>query len=192
MEFCLQDQASATHSRRKRVNPMKIVITGGTGQLGTVLARAFQRDGHEVLVLGRTPHPAPWPIERWDPKDVSQLVEKLEGADAVINLAGRSVNCRYHAANRREIISSRVETVEAVGGAIARTRRAPRVWLQASTATIYAHTYGPPHDEVSGVIGGTEPDVPDTWRFSIDVATSWERSFDEVKTPNTRKVKLRS
>lgn len=171
---------------------MRIVIPGGTGQVGTVVARAFQHDGHEVLILGRTPRQAPWPIESWDPDDVADLSEKLDGADVVINLAGRLVNCRYNAANRREIISSRVQSVRAVGGAIARTKRPPRVWLQASTATIYAHTYGPPHDEVSGMIGGMEPGVPETWRFSIEVATSWERVFDEIETPSTRKAKLRS
>src|SRR5579863_8554490 len=187
---------------------MKIVIPGGTGQLGTVLARAFYRDGHDILVLGRTPRlapgsptrsgfahdgvEAPWRVERWDPEDVSQLAEKLDGSEVVINLAGRSVNCRYNITNRREIISSRVQSVRAVGGAIARAKRPPRLWLQASTATIYAHTYGPPHDELSGVIGGSEPDVPEAWRFSIDVATAWERAFDEIETPSSRKVKLRS
>lgn len=171
---------------------MKIAIPGGTGQLGTVLARAFHRDGHDVLVLGRTPRPAPWRVERWDPDDVPHLAEKLDGAEVVINLAGRSVNCRYNTANRHEIIASRVQSVGAVGEAIARARRPPQVWLQASTATIYAHTFGPPHDEVSGMIGGSELDVPDTWRFSIDVATTWERAFEEIETPSTRKVILRS
>jgi uncharacterized protein len=78
-----------------------------------------------------------------------------------------------------------------VGEAIARAKRPPKVWLQASTATIYAHTFGPGHDE-SGEIGGNEPGVPETWRFSIEIATSWERALDDAKTPNTRKVKLRS
>jgi len=171
---------------------MKIVIPGGTGQLGTILARAFHRDGHDVLVLGRTPRLAPWCVEWWDPGDIVHLAGKLDGADVLISLAGRSVNCRYNLANRREIISSRVQSVRALGEAIARAERPPRVWLQASTATIYAHTYGPSHDEVSGVIGGSEPDAPETWRFSIDVATSWEKSLDEIDTPRTRKVKLRS
>ncbi len=171
---------------------MKIVIPGGLGQLGTVLARAFQRDGHDVVVLSRTPRPAPWRVERWDLGNGAELAEKLDGIDVIINLAGRSVNCRYHAANRQEIISSRVQSVQAVGQAINRAKRPPRLWLQASTATIYAHTYGPAHDEMSGVLGGSEPDVPETWHFSIGVATSWEQAFDEVQTPHTRKVKLRS
>jgi uncharacterized protein (TIGR01777 family) len=172
---------------------MKIVIPGGTGQVGTVLARAFHHDGHEVIVYGRSPpRPAPWRVEQWDPATVTDWAGELSGADAVINLAGRSVNCRYTPANRRQILQSRVESVRAVARAVANARRPPRVWLQASTATIYAHTYGAPNDELSGVIGGAEPAAPDTWRFSIDVATAWEKAFDEAPTRGTRKVKLRS
>jgi uncharacterized protein (TIGR01777 family) len=170
---------------------MKVVIPGGTGQVGTVLARAFQRDGHEVIVFGRSPKPAPWRVVRWDPANLAGWANEFDGADVVINLAGRSVNCRYNPQNRREILQSRIESVAAVGRAISRAKSPPRVWLQASTATIYAHTYVVPNDE-SGVIGGSEPDVPDTWRFSIDVATAWERALDEVATPGTKKVKLRS
>lgn len=174
---------------------MKIVIPGGTGQLGTVLARAFVRSGHDVLVLGRMPDlaaKAQWRVGRWDPGDPAELAEKLDGADVVISLAGRSVNCRYNFSNRQEIISSRVQSVRAVGGAIARAKHPPGLWLQASTATIYAHTYGPPHDEASGVVGGSEANVPKSWHFSIDVATAWELAFDEIELRNTRKVKLRS
>jgi len=172
---------------------MKIAIPGGTGQIGALLARAFHQDGHEVTVLGRqAPKIAPWRVEQWDPANVAGWSDKLDGVDIVINLAGRSVNCRYTRQNRDEILHSRVESVRAVGQAISNARRPPRVWLQASTATIYAHTYGAPNDEVSGVIGGTEPDAPDTWRFSINVATAWEGGFDEIPAPGTRKVKLRS
>jgi uncharacterized protein len=110
----------------------------------------------------------------------------------VINLTGRSVNCRYNAANREEILQSRVVSTRVVGQAIAEARRAPRVWLQASTATIYAHRYDGSNDERSGIIGGQEPDAPDTWRFSIDVARAWERALDEVVTGRTRKIALRS
>src|SRR5690242_7120530 len=99
---------------------MRIVIPGGTGQIGTILASVFCRDGHEVLVLGRRPRPAPWPVEQWNPEDIAHLTAKLHGAEVVINLAGRSVNSRYHASNRREIISSRVQSVQAVGEAIRR------------------------------------------------------------------------
>ncbi len=172
---------------------MKIAILGGTGQIGTLLARAFHQDGHEVIVFGRkSPKPAPWRVEQWSPANVGGWSEKLDGADVLINLVGRSVNCRYTPQNRKEILESRVESVRAVGHAISTVRRPPRIWLQASTATIYAHTHGTPNDEVSGVIGGNEPDAPDTWRFSIEVAMAWERAVDEIPAPETRKVKLRS
>jgi uncharacterized protein len=171
---------------------MKIVIPGGTGQVGTLLARAFHGDGHEVVVLGRAPKPAPWRVARWDPASLADWGRKLDGADAVINLAGRSVNCRYTSRNRAEILQSRVVSVGAVGRAIAQARRPPPVWLQASTATIYAHRYDAANDEASGVMGGTEPGAPDTWRFSIDVATAWEKALDEAPAAGTRKVKLRS
>jgi uncharacterized protein len=171
---------------------MKIVIPGGTGQVGTVLARAFFRDGHEVVVLGRSPKPAPWRVVRWDPTKLGDWAKELEGADVVINLAGRSVNCRYTRKNREEITQSRVTSVRVLGEAIARASRPPAVWLQASTATIYAHRYDAANDETTGILGGDEPGAPDTWRFSIDVATAWERALDEAPEGPTRKVKLRS
>src|SRR3954452_23960039 len=171
---------------------MKIVIPGGSGQVGMVLARAFGADGHEVVVLSRDPRPAPWRVVGWDGETPGGWAAELEGADAVINLAGRSVNCRYHAANHRAILESRVRSTQAVGAALARAERPPRVWLQAGTATIYAHRYDSPNDERTGIIGGDERDAPDTWKFSIEVAKAWERAVDESPTPATRKVKLRS
>lgn len=171
---------------------MKLVIPGGTGQVGTVLARAFHRDGHEVVVLSRRPSPAPWRTIAWDGRTVGQWATELDGADAVINLAGRSVNCRYGRANRRAILDSRIDSTRAVGTAIDRADRPPRVWLQASTATVYAHRYDAPNDEATGIIGGTEPDTPATWRFSIEVARSWEHALAEMPAPRTRKVALRS
>jgi len=171
---------------------MKIVIPGGTGQVGTVLAHAFHKDGHEVVVLSRSPGKSPWRTVSWDGRSLGDWAAEFEGADAVINLAGRSVNCRYTDANRKVIKESRVDSARVVGDAIARATRPPRVWLQMSTATIYAHRYDAPNDEASGIIGGAEPDTPDTWRFSIDVATSWERMVDRAATPRTRKVKMRS
>src|SRR5262249_27258318 len=105
---------------------------------------------------------------------------------------GRSVNCRYSAENRRFIKESRVKATRAVGEAIARAARPPRVWLQASTATIYAHCYDAANDEGAGILGGSEAGAPDTWRFSIDVAKSWEQAANEAVVPRTRKVLLRS
>ena len=170
---------------------MKIVIPGGSGQVGTVLARAFQEDGHDVVVLSRQDQPRPWRVIPWDGATLGGWAQELDGCDAVINLAGRSVNCRYTAANRTAILESRVLSTRAVGQAIAQARRPPRVWLQASTATIYSHRYDAPNDEASGRIG-EGPDVPGAWTFSIDVARAWERALEEATVPQTRKVALRS
>jgi uncharacterized protein (TIGR01777 family) len=171
---------------------MKIVIPGGSGQVGTLLARAFHADGHEVVMLSRNPMKAPWRVVGWDGHTVGDWATEIDGADALINLAGRSVNCRYHADNRRLIKESRVHSTRAVGQAIARAAQPPRLWLQASTATIYTHRYDAPNDEATGMLGGSEPGAPDTWRFSIDVAKSWEQAADEFMVPQTRKVLLRS
>ena len=172
---------------------MKIVLAGGTGQVGTILARHFHATaGNDVVVLSRAPQPAPWRTVAWDAKTLGAWTPELENADVAIGLAGRSVNCRYTAANREAIMSSRVESTHALGEAIARAQRPPRTWLQMSTATIYAHRYDAPNDEATGIIGGSEPDAPSAWRFSIDVARAWERAVDEAVTPHTRKVKLRS
>ena len=171
---------------------MKVVIPGGTGQVGALLARDFAAGGHEVVVLSRNPGAAPWRVVGWDAEAVGDWAAEIDGADVVINLAGRSVNCRYTAANRRLIKDSRVRSARAVGQAIARATRPPRVWLQMSTATIYAHRYDAANDEATGILGGAEPDAPDAWRFSIDVAESWERATNEAVNPQTRKVLLRS
>jgi len=171
---------------------MKIVIPGGSGHVGTLLARAFHAEGHEVVVLTRSPRTAPWRVVLWDGETVGDWAREVDGADAVINLAGRSVNCRYTPANRRAIIDSRVLSTRAVGEAVARAARPPRVWLQASTATIYAHRFDAPNDDVSGVLGGAEPGLPETWRFSLDVARQWEAEFERAIAPSTRKTLLRT
>src|SRR5262245_8685214 len=166
---------------------MKIIIPGGSGQVGTLLARAFVADGHEVVVLSRNPAKAPWRVVAWDAETVGDWAAELNEAHVVINLAGRSVNCRYHARNRRRIQESRINSTRAVGQAIAGAAPAPGVWLQASTATIYAHRYDAPNDEATGILGGKEEGVPDSWRFSIDVARSWEQAANQVILPQTRK-----
>lgn len=171
---------------------MKIVIPGGSGQVGTLLARAFVADGHEVVVLSRNPQSVPWRVVTWDAQTTGDWTAEIDGADVVVNLVGRSVNCRYSARNRQDIMQSRTRSTRVVGEAIARAARPPRVWLQASTATIYAHRYDAPNDEATGILGGSEPHAPDTWRFSIDVATAWERVANEAVVPQTRKVLLRS
>src|SRR5687768_14317347 len=157
-----------------------------------MLARAFHSDGHDVVVLSRRPHIRPWRVIEWDGAMLGDWQREIDGADVIVNLAGRSVNCRYNAANRQEILQSRVESTRVVGEAIARARRPPRTWLQASTATIYAHRYDAANDEWSGALGGSESNAPSSWRFSIEVARAWERAFDDAVTTATRKVTLRS
>lgn len=166
---------------------MKIAIPGGSGQIGSHVARTFQAEGHEVVVFSRRPAKTPWRTECWDGQSLD-----LDGFDVVLNLAGRSVNCRYNEANRREILESRVKSTQAVGRAIRAAQRTPKIWLQSSTATIYRHTFDAPNDELTGELGGREPDVPETWHFSIGVAKAWEKTFDDMATPHTRKVALRS
>jgi len=173
---------------------MKIVIPGGTGQIGLILSRAFSATGDEVVVLSRNPtaHSA-CRIVQWDGKTHCGWTKELENADVVINLAGRSVNCRYGKENRREIVDSRVDSVRAVGAAIQTAKPPPRVWLQAGTATIYAHRFDEANDEFTGVIGGNEMNAPETWRFSIDVAKAWEAGVKEcAPLPSTRTVIMRS
>jgi uncharacterized protein (TIGR01777 family) len=170
---------------------VKIIIPGGSGQVGRVLSRAFHQDGHDVVVLSRQPTAAPWRVVTWDGATPGAWSRELDGCDVVINLAGRSVNCRYTPGNRKEILDSRVLSTRVVGQAIAAARRPPRVWLQASTATIYSHRYDAPNDEVSGLIGGGA-DAPSIWTFSVDVARAWEAAFDEAVVSRTRKVALRS
>jgi len=171
---------------------VKLVLAGGTGQLGTLFATAHHAADDEVVVLSRTPHEAPWRVVRWDAKTLGPWATELENADVVLNLAGRSVNCRYTPANREAILSSRIESTRIVGEALMQAAAPPKLWLQMSTATIYAHRYDAPNDERTGIIGGSEPDAPDAWRFSIDVAKRWEAALDEARVPNVRTVKLRA
>jgi len=171
---------------------LRIVISGGGGQVGTVLSRHFHAQGHKVVVLARKPSLAPWRVVRWDGEKLGDWTSELENADVVINLAGKSVNCRYTEANRKAIMDSRTGTTRLLDRAISGLADPPRLWMNASTATIYRHIYDRPMDERTGEIGGHEPDAPAKWKFSIDVATSWEAAFFEAVTPNTRKVALRS
>lgn len=171
---------------------MKIVIAGGSGQIGHILARAFTADAHDVVILSRGNQTSKWRIVKWDAETLDDWTTEIDGADVVINLAGKSVNCRYNEANRKEIIESRVKSTKILGEAIVKAKNPPKVWLQSSTATIYAHRYDQPNDEITGIIGGGEPNAPDTWNFSIEVAKKWEQAADEAVTPQTRKVLMRS
>jgi uncharacterized protein len=106
---------------------MKVVIPGGSGQVGTILARAFHEDGHDVVVLSRRPDARPWRVVGWDGAIPGDWQREVDGCDVVINLSGRSVNCRYTAANREEILQSRVVSTRVVGQAIATAVRPPRL-----------------------------------------------------------------
>ena len=169
---------------------MKVVIPGGTGQVGAALGRMLRGQGHQVVVLTR--RAGGEGQVSWDGERLGPWAREVDGSDVVINLAGRSVSCRYTKGNLTEMMRSRVRSTRVVGQAIAAASRPPRAWLQMSTATIYAHTYGAPNDEVTGVIGGSEDGVPGYWAFSVDIAQAWERELDEAKVPATRKVALRA
>ncbi|WP_437740434.1 DUF1731 domain-containing protein [Sorangium sp. So ce1504] len=171
---------------------MKIILPGGSGQVGQILARAFAADGHEVIVLCRSASVPAGRVVPWDGRTLGPWASELDGADVVFNLAGRSVNCRYTDENLLAMRSSRVDSTRAVGEALAAAARPPRVWLQMSTATIYAHRHDAPNDEATGLLGGDEPDVPSYWRNSVEIARAWEQALDEARTPHTRKIAIRA
>lgn len=137
---------------RETHKPLRIVIPGGTGQVGSLLAGEFRAGGHDVVVISRNPA-CPKPSAAWDGVNLGPWADEIDGADVVINLAGHSVNCRYNEVNRDRIMRSRVDSTRVVGEAIRVARHPPWLWLQASTATIYAHRYDAPNDEWSGLIG---------------------------------------
>ncbi len=177
--------------------PLRIVLPGGSGQVGQSLARYFQEQGHHVTVLTRSPFSAPWQTVHWDGLNEGPWTEALDGADVCINMAGRSVNCRYTPANCAEIYNSRIGTTRLLNRVIAGLASPPRVWLNASTATIYRHALDRTMDEATGELGGYEligkrRRAPDTWNFSIQVAKDWEAEFFSTPTPRTRKAALRS
>ena len=167
----------------------RIILAGGSGFLGQTLASYFKEQGFEIAVLTRASCHADNAVRQvgWDARTLGPWQKELEGATAVINLAGRSVNCRYHALNRREILDSRVNSTRILGEAIKRCVHPPEVWLNASTATLYRHTFGKAWNE-AGEIGAT-PEAKDA--FSIEVGQAWERTFTEAETARTRKVAMR-
>ncbi|MDH6579906.1 uncharacterized protein (TIGR01777 family) [Kitasatospora sp. MAP5-34] len=155
-----------------------------------ILNRALTAAGHEVVVLTR--RPVRDREVRWDGKSIGSWAEVIDGSDVVINLAGRSVSCRYTAANLRDMMDSRVHSARVVGEAIGAAARPPRVWLQMSTATVYSHRFDAPNDEAAGVIGGAEPGAPGYWAYSVEIAKAWEEAQERAETPRTRKVALRT
>ncbi len=151
-----------------------------------MLLRAFAE--HEVVVLSRHGQGRHY----WDGETLGDWAQEFEGADVVINLAGRSVNCRYTDTNLRQMMSSRVLSTEVVGRAIAQCNAPPKLWLQMSTATIYAHRFDAPNDEDNGIIGGWEADAPVYWNHSIDIAQAWESALWRAEVPGVRRVALRT
>jgi NAD dependent epimerase/dehydratase family enzyme len=143
------------------LRPLQVVLAGGSGQVGQALARHFTERGHQVMVLTRGPYTASWQTVHWDGENIGSWTEYLEGADVCINLAGRSVNCRYDAVNRQAIYESRISSTRLLGRVIAGLSAPPRVWLNASAATIYRRAVDEdgvdlPLDEACE-LGGDEP-----------------------------------
>lgn len=161
----------------------RVVLAGGSGFLGQALADDLSKSGYEVVILTRSPRRIGGPGKEvgWDGKTAGEWTKHLEGAEAVVNLAGRSVNCRYTPENRREIIGSRVESVSAVNQAIARCGAPPRVLVQAASLAIYGDAGERLCDE----------GAPPGEGFSVEVCLLWEKAFDAHRTPNTRRVLLR-
>jgi uncharacterized protein len=169
----------------------QVVVAGGSGFIGRLLGKGLLAGNYEIVVLTRSPGSAGTSLHHvhWDGSTLGDWAGELEGVDALVNLAGRSVNCRYNERNQREILESRVQSTRVLGEAIALCRHPPRLWLNASTATIYKHTFDRDMDEASGEIGAT-PRAKDA--FSVEVAKAWEETFFQAPTPATRKVALRT
>ncbi|AYA75982.1 TIGR01777 family protein [Bacillus sp. Y1] len=153
----------------------KVVIAGGTGFIGEYFQKKFKDQGYEVKIISRQKQHISW-------EDKENIVEALEDAELLINLAGKSVNCRYNEANRNKIMNSRVKTTTILGESIQACTNPPKTWVNSSTATIYRHAEDRPMTEANGEIGSG---------FSVDVATNWEKTFFSFDLQNTRQVALR-
>jgi uncharacterized protein (TIGR01777 family) len=184
--------ASTVNDFRKSQPQLRVVLAGGSGQIGKLLCRHFCSQGHSVRVLSRQRGANSSNVLWWDGLNLGHWVRELDGADVLINLSGRSVDCRYTAVHRWEIMESRVRSTQVLGHAITRLKKPPHVWLNASTATIYRHEFVRDMNEISGEIGGAESNASRSWNFSIEVAKRWEEAFLASETPDTRKVALRS
>jgi uncharacterized protein (TIGR01777 family) len=152
----------------------KIVLAGGTGFIGKYLADEFEKMGYDVLVISRKAGDVQW-------NNIQGIVNALENANMVVNLAGKSVDCRYNAMNKAEILRSRTETTRILGEAIEKCKNPPALWINSSTATIYRHAEDQPMTENQGQIGKG---------FSVDVATNWEKAFFAFHLKQTRQVAL--
>ena len=170
-------------------NTKRIVLAGGSGFLGQALATHLVKAQWDVVILTRSPDQAGLagrPV-RWDARTLDDWVGDVDGSAAVINFTGKSVNCRYNDRNRQEILHSRVNSTRILGEAIHQCAQPPVVWLNASTATVYRHTFGQPWDES----GETEATAEAKDRFSVEVAWAWEKALNDATAPRTRKVAMR-
>lgn len=163
---------------------MKVVIAGGRGYLGQILAERLTQRGADVVVLTRDPDGSTeWRQAGWDGKTLGSWTDDLQDANVLVNLSGRSVNCRYNHRNQQEILKSRVQTTKLLGEAVAQCSTPPAVWMNSSSATIYRHAEDRAMDEYDGEIGEG---------FSVNVCREWERELWAATTPKTRKVALRT
>lgn len=162
----------------------KIIIAGGTGFLGQLIAKDFLNKNYDVIILTRRKSETKNNIKyiNWDAKNIGNWSQELENADTLINLTGKSVDCRYTEKNKKEIINSRVNATKVLAKAIESLKNPPSLWFNASTATIYEFSYSKPMDEETGDIGND---------FSMTVAKKWEKAFFDSPTPKTRKIALR-
>jgi uncharacterized protein (TIGR01777 family) len=160
-----------------------VVLAGGSGFLGTMLARELTARAYDVVILTRTPGTSTESIKQvaWDGKTVGAWAALLKGAEAVVNLTGKSVNCRYTAQNRREIVESRVNSVNAIAEALSACASPPRSWIQAGSLAIYGNAGDQACDESSSPGSG----------FSVETCKRWENAFGAADLPQTRKVLLR-
>ena len=177
--------------------PLRIVLPGGSGQVGRMLARFFQERGHHVTVLTRGPYTAPWQTVYWDGVQLGPWVETLEGADVCIHLSGRSIDCRYTARNRRELYDSRIGPTLLLRRAFASLANPPRLWMNASSATIYRHALDRYMDEDTGEFGGNEwisprRRAPAKWNWTIQLVKDWEAALFSAEMPGTRRIALRT
>lgn len=160
----------------------KVVIAGGSGFLGRSLARFLTERGDTVTVVSRSKPEGPWGFERWDGRTVGEWKSTLDGADALVNLAGRSVDCVKTPDHRDEILRSRVESTLALGEAMRQIESPPPVWVQMSTAHIYGDSQTVECDESSATGYG----------FAPDIGRAWESAFERAKPDHTRGVVLRT
>lgn len=163
----------------------KIIIAAGTGFLGQVLVNHFKNKVEEIVVLTRGKSITKNTVRyiNWDAKTMTGWESDLEDADVLINLAGKSVDCRYTTNNKNEIMASRVESTTILNKAVLQCTNPPKHWLNSSTATIYRHSTDKQMDEVNGEIG---------FDFSMNVASMWEKAFFQTETPRTKKTALRT